>query len=65
MTLYRHIANTDVAFKLIHRRLVGDSYKYKAVWFNVVNPRNIYPIQSDAFLIKIADLPNWKRIKYA
>lgn len=44
MILYKHIYNTDVAMCVLIKYFIPEhgSYKLKVIWFNIVNPNNVY-----------------------
>lgn len=46
MQLYKHWNNTDVAMCVLHKFYdqQKDEYKLEVIWFNIVNPNNIYSI---------------------
>lgn len=61
INLYKHNKNTDVAMHIISRRRHRNGIKMRIYWFNIANPKKIYPICSDDIVIKQKDLTNWKR----
>lgn len=44
MKLYKHWNNTDVAMCVLKKYYIRQKhvYKLKVLWFNIVNPNNIY-----------------------
>lgn len=65
LQLYKHVRNTDVAFRLEARIRTPEGHKLKVTWWNVTNPKAPFPIISDKIFIKNADLKDWKQIIYA
>lgn len=59
--VYKHINNTDVAFRptriIVNHRL--QIYKCSGYWLNIVNPQKVDLIAQDEIHVKIADLNNW------
>lgn len=61
MELKKHKYNNDVAVSFLHTLYIPNKQgsKIKVLWFNIVNPNNIYAIERETIFIKDQDLPNW------
>lgn len=64
LNLLRHDNNTDVAIETVSATQLpnGDLDCY-VNWFNIVNPDNIFYIDSEHIIIKKDDVENWKVIE--
>lgn len=63
MTLSKHKLNRDVAMRIVLAKGITSAkeIKLKVLWFNIVNPKNIFPLHPfDDVTIKISDLGNWE-----
>lgn len=62
MVLYKHISNTDVAATFLSKTYSTDmrAFIVKLIWFNIVNPKNIFKIENDTVVIDSNDFKNWK-----
>lgn len=57
MKLYKHINNTDVAFKIININYIEDYVQMDVSWYNIVS--EVFFIDKDSIRIKKSDLKNW------
>lgn len=62
--LYKHINNTDVAFQVTSIGFTGYSQLISVRWFNIVNPDNIYLIDTQHG-IAVLDEHSHNWVRYA
>lgn len=62
--LYKHIDNTDIAFQVMSIGFTGYSQLISVRWFNIVNPDNIYLIDTQHG-ITVLDEDSHKWIRFA
>jgi len=60
--LYKHKNNTDVAFVPVNVLQGQSDLLVFGKWFNIVNPNNVYLIDSDQITINLSDLEKWEQI---
>ena len=61
MKLMKHINNTDVAAEFLRVVRIPRGAKVKVCWYNIVNPKNIYPIGIvEEVFIPTEKLTEWK-----
>lgn len=61
MNLYKHINNTDVAFKITKINYIEEYVHLDISWYNIVSKP--FFIDNDSIKIKKSDLKNWMIIK--
>lgn len=61
-TLFKHISNRDIAFKIDSFVKRSDDFQFAITWFNVVNSNNVFQIDYDLIQIKNSDLHKWETV---
>lgn len=62
LVLFKHISNTDIAFRVDTISKQTDAWRFGVTWFNVVNSNNVFPLDYDVVQIKNSDLHKWESI---
>lgn len=57
--LFKHINNTDIAFKINIISPNSNGCGFDVTWFNIVDSNNVFKIGGDLIHIKDSDLHKW------